>query len=241
MDRPQGGPFWVVLGAVFALLLNGAAILLPIGLIGSPFHALGTAFALGWMLSGMVTSQASRSWVILGGALLLGVQLAGFALAWPHAIAIGSLLGMPLWALAAAHPVIRLPGLTMALPLGSALAVALAVLLAMTDLIASDDPLVHWGWVYAWGVTVLCVGLWHWWGTELPSERMHQAEAVLLGWLGAVILIPIRITLLPMMPQAHFGALAGLVDVTAIAFLFASAWGARQVVASVRLYERNPQ
>ncbi len=245
MTRPQEGLFWLLLGALFALLLNGVALLLGNGLFGSPFHALGTAFALGWIAVAWVTSPVSRSFWSVASLLLLGLQLLGYAGGWTHGVVFAALLGLPLWALAAAHPVIRLPGLGpgfgMGLPLGSTLALALAFFLAMSDLAWPADPLVHWGWVYAWGLTVFCVALWHWWGTELPKDRIHRAEAVLLGWMGAVIVIPIRLSLVPLMPRDHFGALAGVVDATAIAMLFASAWAARQVAATVLFNERNPQ
>lgn len=241
MVRPQGGVFWLVLGAAFALLLNFAALLLPLGLFGSPFHALASLFAMGWLGAAWLASREARSAVCLLSMLLLGVQILGYGLGWVHLVALGALLGVPLWALAAAHPVIRLPGLGMGLPLGSTIALALAFFLAMSDVVSPADPLVHWGWVYAWGLTVLCVALWHWWGSELPQERLHRAEAVLLGWMGAILLIPVRLTLIPLMPGEHFRALAGVVDATAIAMLFASAWGARQVATAMLSNERNLQ
>lgn len=241
VDTPQGAVFWLVLGALFALLVNGAALLPPLGLMASPFQALGATFALGWLASAALVSKAGRRGWCLAGMLLLGIQLLGYACGWAHVVALGSILGMPLWALAAAHPVIRLPGLGTALPLGSILALALACLLAMSDVARPADPLVHWGWIYAWGLTVLCVALWHWWGTELPEDRIYRAEAVLLGWMGAVIVIPVRLSLVPLMPAEHFGVLAGVVDATAIAMLFASAWAARQVATTMLVNERNPQ
>ncbi len=241
MVRPQGAVFWQGLGASFALLLNATALLLPVGLIGSPLHAFGTAIALGWLGGAWGMLRAKRSVLMLLSMLLLGIQLLGYAFGWAHVVGLLAILGMPLWALTAAHPVIRLPGLGMGLPLGSLLALALATFLAMADAASPADPLVHWGWIYAWGLTVFCVGLWHWWGTELPAERIHHAEAVLLGWMGAVIVIPVRLTLIPLMPAEHFGALAGVVDATAIALLFASAWAARQVAVTSLFNERNPQ
>jgi hypothetical protein len=209
--------------------------------MASPFQALGVAFALGWFGVAALVGRAGRNAWSLASMLLLGILLLGYAFGWAHVVALGSILGMPFWALAAAHPVIRLPGLGTALPLGSTLALALAVFLAMSDVVSPADPLVHWGWVYAWGLTVFCVALWHWWGTELPADRMYRAEAVLLGWMGAVIVIPVRLSLVPLMPAEHFGVLAGVVDATAIAMLFASAWAARQVATTLLFNERNPQ
>ena len=241
VSRPQGGVFWLALGALFALLVNGTALLLPLGLMATPFQALGIAFALGWLgVAALVGKPGRQAWC-LTGMLLLGIQLLGYACGWAHVVALGSILGMPLWMLAAAHPVIRLPGLGTALPLGSTLALALACLLAMSDVASPADPLVQWGWVYAWGLTVFCVALWHSWGSDLPDDRQQLAEAVLLGWMGAVIVIPIRLSLVPLMPAEHFGVLAGVVDATAIAMLFASAWAARQVATTSLFNERNPQ
>jgi|GEM_PF-3042338 len=241
MVRPQGAVFWLVLGALFALLLNASAVLLPVGLIGSPLHGLGTALALGWLGTSWLMAPAVRSCWTVGSMLLLGVQLAGMAFGGAQVVALGALLGMPLWALTAAHPIARLPGLGMALPVGSTAALALAFFLAMADLARPADPVVHWGWVYAWGLTVFCVALWHAWGSDLPEDRQHRAEAVLLGWMGAVLVIPVRLALLPSLPAEHFGALAGVMDGMAIALLFVSAWAARQVASTSRLNERNPQ
>ncbi|MNK73014.1 hypothetical protein D3C87_925010 [compost metagenome] len=241
MVRPQGAVFWLVLGALFALLLNGVGLLLPVGLLSSPLHGLGMAFALTWIGTSWGFCPAVRSCWTLGSMLLLGVQLVGAAFGWAHVVAFGALLGMPFWALTAAHPISRLPGLGTALPVGSTTALALATFLAMADVARPADPLVHMGWVYAWGLTVFCVALWHWWGSDLPAERMHRAEAVLLGWMGAVLVIPMRLALLPMLPAEHFGILAGVVDGTAIALLFVSAWAARLVASATRTYERNPQ
>lgn len=241
MVRPQGAVFWLVLGALFALLLNAAAVVLPIGLVASPLHALGTAFALAWIGTAWALSPAARGFVSLASLLLLGIQLVGYASGWVQVVAFGALVGMPFWAITAANPIARLPGLGMALPVGSTAVLALATFLAMADVASPADPLAQWGWVYAWGLTVFCVAIWHWWGSDLPKDRMHRAEAVLLGWMGAVLVIPMRLALLPSLPAEHFGILAGVVDGTAIALLFVSAWAARQVASTMRYNERNPQ
>lgn len=240
MVNPQGPIFWLGLGALLALMLNSAALLLPVGLIGSPFHAWTAAMALGWLgVAGGWLRQEGRT-LTMASMLLLGLQLLGYACGWAHVVAASGILGIPVWALTAAHPLIRLPGLGMGLPLGSLAGVALAILLALADVASPGDPLAHWGWIHAWGLTVFCVAWWHWWASELPRDHLYRAEVVLLGWVGAVLVIPVRLSVLPAMPAEHFGALAGVVDTTTIALLFASAWAARQVAATSPLNERNP-
>lgn len=241
MARPQEGVFWLGLGALLALLINTAALLLPLGLSGSSFQAFGLTFSLGWLFVAWLTSASARSCWTLASMLLLGVQLLGYAFGALPIVALAAGFGLPVLALAAAHPVMRLPGLGMGLPLGSTLALALGFLLALADLLSPADPVIHWGWVYAWGLAVVCVALWHAWGSGLPAPSMIRAEAVLLGWIGAVIVIPLRLTLVPALPPEHFRALAGVVDATAIALLFASAWAARQVATSLHRYERTPR
>ena len=101
MVRPQGAVFWQGLGALFALLLNASALLLPLGLMGSPLHALGTAIALGWLGGAWGMLRARRSPLLLASMLLLGIQLLGYACGWAHGVAFFGLLGVPVWALTA--------------------------------------------------------------------------------------------------------------------------------------------